>query len=339
MKEFSAHRPDSMMKYLSEHYLDSVDIQHIHISSNIDHASYRFFTENIIDNRIDLKYFNGQPIAVRARAVSGYTFSHWEYQYLPSPTDTVPSTLPADTTFTSTEPIFTDTLTQDIQLKAIYEPSEKKPCKIYINEISGNEKWLEIYNAEDIEVDLSRFVLQKIDEDGIPANWSIPNGTTIDPKGFLVWTQNVGASFTWGISAKKDVAFKIFDADGIELDYFEVKMPELNSEGGTKTVGRKTDGEPQLIIFQTGTKGTSNRSDDDGITTVEARPAVRVHPNPTRDLLFIETDTETIPTVRLYSMYGRLMLQTQRKQIDLSPFAAGMYLLQTEGTVIKVIKK
>ncbi len=132
--------------------------------------------------------------------------------------------------------------------------------RIYVNEISGNEKWLEIYNDEEENVDLSGYTLQKIDEKGKATNWSIPPGTIIPSKGFLVWAEgtNVEETFTWGISAKKDVAFKLFDNNGAELDYFEVKS-DLYSEGDSKTVGRETDGAVLLVIFSNGgTKGYSN---------------------------------------------------------------------------------
>ena len=149
----------------------------------------------------------------------------------------------------------------------IFNLSELK--KVYVNEISGNDKWLEIYNDENEAVDLTGYVLQKIDEDGLPADWPIPSGTTIEPKGFLVWTQNSkctdGSTFTWGISAKKDVGFKIFDAEENELDFFDVKMDAgLNSDGNERTVGRKTDSASELILFYSGgTKGTTNNN---GIT-------------------------------------------------------------------------
>ena len=133
--------------------------------------------------------------------------------------------------------------------------------KLYVNEINGNENWLEVYNSEGAEVDLTGYSIRKIDETGSIDNWFFPSGTKIAGKGFRFWTQNIncidGSTFTWGISPKKDVAFKIFDANGTELDYFEVRS-DLYSEGGTQSVGRKNDGATILIIFAQGTPGASN---------------------------------------------------------------------------------
>ena len=134
--------------------------------------------------------------------------------------------------------------------------------KIYINEISGNEKWLEIYNDADESVDLAGYTIRKIDENNEPSDFYLKSGTVIEGKGFLYWTRDKnntdGSTFTWGISAKKDVAFKIFDTEAKEIDYFEVRS-DLYSEGLNRTVGRETDGAEKLVIFTDGgTKGTSN---------------------------------------------------------------------------------
>ena len=133
--------------------------------------------------------------------------------------------------------------------------------KLFINEISGNEKWLEIYNGESEDVTLTGYKIQKIDEKGATADWAIPAGTVISGNGFLSWTQDKentdGSTFTWGISASKDVGFKIFNDEGIELDFFDVKSDLYT--GADETVGRKTDGATELVIFiHNGTKGTSN---------------------------------------------------------------------------------
>ena len=141
----------------------------------------------------------------------------------------------------------------------IEAPESGAGKRIFINEISGNDKWLELYNDENDPIDLSGYIIRKIDDATDVTDWTIPAGTTIAPKGFKVWTQNEGDGFTWGISAQKDVAFKIFDDGRRELDFFEVKVPALESLGNTRTVGRQTDGASKLIIFLNGgTKGSSN---------------------------------------------------------------------------------
>jgi hypothetical protein len=131
--------------------------------------------------------------------------------------------------------------------------------QLYINEVSGNGKWVEFYNAEAVDLDLSGYVLQKIDEEGGRANWTIPAGTTIAAGGFLSFTQNIGGAFTYGISAKKDVSFVLIDAATDTVDYFEIRS-DLYSDGGNKSVGRETDGSSRLVVFLNDTKERTNRT-------------------------------------------------------------------------------
>ena len=140
--------------------------------------------------------------------------------------------------------------------------------KIYVNEMSGNDKWLELYNAEESAVDIGGYQIQKLGKNGNPdseGDFIIPAGTTIPAKGFRYWAQ-VGedidpdiAILPWGISPTKDISFVLYDKDGNQLDRFDVRSEDLKSRGNKKTVGRKTDGDPELIIFANrGTKGFSN---------------------------------------------------------------------------------
>jgi hypothetical protein len=55
--------------------------------------------------------------------------------------------------------------------------------------------------------------------------------------------------------------------------------------------------------------------------------------------LFIETVGNVLPNVKLYDLQGKLLLQKQSKEIDLSGFEAGTYLLKVNGTAVKIIKK
>ena len=149
--------------------------------------------------------------------------------------------------------------------------------KIYVNEENGNEKWFELYNDEDSKIDLLGYRIEKYvgltDTDGVfDEEWKldrawifsseIQGGTEINAKGFRAWEQNDIGSFTWGISAKRDVAFKLFNARGDLLDFLEIRITQgLNSEDSEnpkKSVGRETDGANKLVVFLEGTKNASN---------------------------------------------------------------------------------
>jgi len=81
MKKFSNLRPDIMLGFISSYFLGSAVVKTIGISSNIDNASYIFNTENIIDNKINLKSFKNRQITLEPNPkIKGYTFNHWEIQ-------------------------------------------------------------------------------------------------------------------------------------------------------------------------------------------------------------------------------------------------------------------
>ena len=58
---------------------------------------------------------------------------------------------------------------------------------------------------------------------------------------------------------------------------------------------------------------------------------VNLFPNPTKDILYIETDL-FIKNIQLYDFSGRMLLQTEKKSIDLHALSQGNYLLTIETT-------
>ncbi|GAB6011965.1 lamin tail domain-containing protein [Viscerimonas tarda] len=217
------------------------------------------------------------------------------------------------------------------------------PKKIYVNEISGNDKWIEIYNAEDAAVDLTGYSLQKIGTPATPNsvdNWFIPSGTTIQAKGFLYWARDVNeeVAFTWGISATQDVAFKIFDDNGAELDYFDVRMPALNSSGNAKTVGRETDGAEKLSIFLAG--GTKGASNSGGINSIEQVAGNKLFAYVKSGIVYLP---EEVQSVSLTSISGAIVVPERKisgQTLDLQHLPKGIYILKLSGydKLVKVQK-
>jgi hypothetical protein len=207
------------------------------------------------------------------------------------------------------------------------------PVRMYVNEISGNEKWLEIYNEEDATVDLTGYVIQKIDEKNKAEDWPIPAGTTVEAKGFRVWEQggNSQESFTWGISAKKDVAFKIFDNTGAELDYFEVRS-DLYSEGDQKTVGRRTDGASELVIFENGgTRGSSNNMQGIGTGTGNLGKAADLSAYAIQGIIYL---SEGVQSALLIGVGGTIVIPERKIDghiLNVDRLPKGAYILKMVG--------
>ena len=225
---------------------------------------------------------------------------------------------------------------------------EDQRKKIYVNEMSGNEKWLEICNAGDEEVDLTGYAITKIDENGSVDNWFIPNGTKIAAKGFLHWTQAIVIdplidvttyyTFTWGISPKKDVTFKISDQNGTELDRFEVTMPALFSEGQNQTVGRIPDATGALkVIANGGTPGAMNdpRFISNSVdTNIDNAMSAFVE----NKMLYL---SDNVTSVSIVSILGANAITQNNAlgSIDLSALPAGVYLVKMSNEKQQKVQK
>ena len=64
-----------------------------------------------------------------------------------------------------------------------------------------------------------------------------------------------------------------------------------------------------------------------------------VYPNPTNGVVYIETSSDIAPALKLYNLQGEQILETKSNEVDLSAFDKGVYLLQVNGEMVKVVKK
>ena len=124
------------------------------------------------------------------------------------------------------------------------------------SDFSAFSDWIEIYNAEDFDVDLSGYFLT--DDLTNPEKWQIPQGVQIPPKSYLVF---------W--ADKEDIAdsclhtnFKI-SAGGEEIGLYSKTGGLIDSKtfGGQATdvsCGRKPDGNSGWLYFSQPTPGTAN---------------------------------------------------------------------------------
>lgn len=132
--------------------------------------------------------------------------------------------------------------------------------KVLLNEImsapAGDDMdFIEIYNAENREVDLGGFILQ--DDKGAAEEFVIPQGTVIAAGGFVVFEQvspGEGDSFTFGLSSKGDEVI-FLDADRNVVD--KVDTPDYGDTKG-QSYARTVDGAGEWSVTDTPTKGGSN---------------------------------------------------------------------------------
>ena len=73
------------------------------------------------------------------------------------------------------------------------------------------------------------------------------------------------------------------------------------------------------------------------ISTMSICP-VSIYPNPSSGIVYIQRESETIPEVKIYTMDGRLLQTVRSVEIDISSYTAGVYFLQIDGQMTKLIK-
>ena len=155
------------------------------------------------------------------------------------------------------------------------EVTEGDYSGLVLNELNGNDKFIELYNLSDEDVDIAGMYFTKDDEDTFTA----AEGTVVPAKGFLtVWSEKADALeenpglapvFEFGLSADKSVKIELFAPDGTSLDVFKNLSVSLDETWGeddgmydSKDKGsfaRETDGTGDWYIM-TATEGESNAS-------------------------------------------------------------------------------
>lgn len=139
--------------------------------------------------------------------------------------------------------------------------------KLRLNELNGNAKFIEIYNAGDQKIKLQGVYIQK--DEGL--NWTGDN-RVLDPGAYLLlYSEDViatdhpdwdkGLIFNSGLSAKKNVRIQLFDPSGNSIDDFNI----VKHPGGTVkgSYGRNKDG--KWYIQTTATPGAVNVDGSDSI--------------------------------------------------------------------------
>ena len=155
------------------------------------------------------------------------------------------------------------------------QPSGVDYAALRLNELNGNDKFIELYNSSDADIDIAGVYFTKDDEDTFTA----AEGTVVPAKGFLtVWSEKADALeenpglapvFEFGLSADKSVKIELFAPDGTSLDVFKNLSVSLGETWGeddgmydSKDKGsfaRETDGTGDWYIM-TATEGESNAS-------------------------------------------------------------------------------
>ena len=141
--------------------------------------------------------------------------------------------------------------------------------QLRLNELSGLDKFIEIYNKGEYRVKLEGIYIQKDDA----LNWTCDDRILEPGEYLLLYSEDVKTShtdhdpaliFSSGLSAKKNVRIQLFDPTGVSIDDFNiVPHPGGGNVGGS--YGRNADG--KWYVQPTQTPGAENV---DGTQSIES---------------------------------------------------------------------
>ncbi len=179
MKSFATYRPQYMRSYILAQFNLSGTAR---VNLEVYPANTGMIKINSIypnENSWQGTYFKGIPVSIVAQAPSGYRFVGWSGNS------------------TSEKDSLLLTLSADINLTAHFEVDTTKSDPIVINEINYNSSpdvntgdWIELHNTSSNNIDLSGWVFK--DSEALHS-YSLPAGTIIKPKDFLVLCNDTSA--------------------------------------------------------------------------------------------------------------------------------------------------
>jgi len=70
-----------------------------------------------------------------------------------------------------------------------------------------------------------------------------------------------------------------------------------------------------------------------------ATSKMTAYPNPTHDYVYIKNGKGALSEITVYDLQGILLIRTQGDKVDLSGLAVGMYIIDVDGTKVKILKE
>lgn len=340
MKSFSAVRATNMLNFLSARFLNSAAIVNIGLSSNLNAASYTLNDEPILDSNLTLRYFQNRVYTLKANPVPGYKFKQWE------------KAVSAGTATISTDPVYSGTLTNALNLKAVYEV-DNAPVNypVVINElVSSNnivsdemgekDDYIELYNYGNQDIDIAGWYLT--DDTNNRTKATIPamvNGETILPaQGLLVfWADGQAAQgplhLPFKLSKEGDTvilsrpAAKPVMVDSVCYPLLEQNLSysRLPDSGLTWTIQGMT----------------CNQSNSLGSALPKVQKTVEIYPTLVTDWFTVKNANGS--TLMIFDLTGMCVYQTvcssDEQFIQGGFLKPGMYLLRVGKRNSKIMKR
>lgn len=345
MKEFAEFRPN----FAKDHIKNQFDLPNFHAISILNYNIEEGFVR--VNNNLKIQqdswtgdYFETVPITLKAVPEAGYEFSHWGGGY------------------NATETTITIDLTEANYIIPYFSPAVANQA-IVINEINykssedfNPDDWVELYNPNSATVDVSNWQLKDDDDSN---SFVIPEGTSIPGESYLILVKdasNFSAVFPditnyvgdlgFGLGSTAD-AVRLYNDEGLLQDevYYTSDAPwpvcangtgyslELTSPNLDNSVAQSWD-----CINEYGSPNAVNNNSLGVVNNMQISPVI-VYPNPAQNTLYIATDLNP-SKLEIYNLTGQLVVkQSFAKEIDISAFQSGLYVLKLNiGKDKKVFK-
>lgn len=333
MKEFADQRP----VYAKEHIKAKFDLPNYHSLTITNYDTNEGFVK--VNNNLKIQesswegdYFETVPIQLKAVPEAGYEFSHWGGE--------------SD----STEEIIYINLTDTTELTPYFSAVNSHDL-IVINEINYNsatdfnsDDWIELYNPNPYEVDLSLWKLKDNDDSH---EYVIPEGTVIEGEGFIIAVKDV-ADYTsvfpaalnyigelgFGLGSSGD-SVRLFDSDNILQDQviYTSESPWPNCADGTGYTLELNNPELDNSLAENwdciNLNGSSNAPNEESLSDLNlVKNAPVIYPNPANSVINIIGDTPSF-NVTIYNVTGQKLIEAMRvNQINVESLTAGMYFIK-----------
>jgi len=337
MKEFADQRPS----YAKEHIKSKFNLPNYHAITIINYNTSEGFVK--VNNNLKIQeaswngdYFESVPIQLEAVPEAGYEFSHWGGES------------------NSTQAIISINLTNAAYVIPYFSAVDNHEL-IVINEINYNSSadfnsndWIELYNPNAYEVDLSLWKLKDNDDTHV---YTIPEGTNIAGEGFVVAVKDAADYTTrfpdavnyigelgFGLGSSGD-SVRLYDSSEILQDQVsytsESPWPSCANDTGYTLELKDPELDNSIVqnwdcINLNGSPNAPNIEPLSSPDTTKSNPVI--FPNPTRSVLNIIGNTSKVD-VTVYNVAGQKLIEEKTvNQINVATLKSGVYFIKIHET-------
>lgn len=200
------------------------------------------------------------------------------------------------------------------------------------------DDWIELYNNGTETVDLSGYFLS--DDDTDIAQWAFPDGTSIEPNGYLIiWadedTDQDGLHASFKLSASGEYAI-LSNPDTTTLDALEYPEQTTDISYGRYPNGT---GDFQEMTASFNAENTITTSTSDILLETNN---IKLYPNPADHYFILEfSDADAREhAVTIYNITGNVVYQdsiSSRTTFDTSGWVPGLYIIKSEMQTVKLL--